>query len=196
MELNRPDCHWRLMYSSNRKFNIPPLWPGSGEFDLQSLPGSGDLTFAWVRWGKLNLKYHVFNFFLRTLKKDEMRRTYTSDSESNLLTYIIGRSTDRPATVALYSADNQRSTCQPLYRPRYRPIVGRYVDHISTDISVEQRSICRPTLNRYVDWYIVRGVHKIHMIHQRSIVAWIELVICNKQILHVKSLISFLFTYF
>ena len=91
--------------------------------------------------------------------------------------------------------------CRPLYRLRYLPIVGRYVDHHSADISVDtsvdtltdtSRSTYRPTLDRYVDrhigrhsayrlihWssvgryvdrdvnrYIGRGVHKIHMIHK------------------------------
>ena len=36
------------------------LCPGSGQFDLQGLPGGGDLTFAWVSWGKLNRKCHLF----------------------------------------------------------------------------------------------------------------------------------------
>ena len=40
--------------------------------------------------------------------------------------------------------------------------------NMSTDISVEHRSICRPTLDRYVggyvNRYIVLRVHKIHMI--------------------------------
>ena len=83
--------------------------------------------------------------------------------------------------------------CRPLYRPRYLPIVGRYVDHhsadihrsicrpthlgrhidrlstdMSTDISTDTRPICRPihrsTVGRYVGRYIGRGVHKIHMI--------------------------------
>ena len=40
--------------------------------------------------------------------------------------------------------------------------------NMSTDISVEHWSICRPTLDRYVgqyvDRYIGRGVHKIHMV--------------------------------
>ena len=39
---------------------------------------------------------------------------------------------------------------------------------MSTDISVEYRSICRPTVDRYVgrdvDRHIVRGVRKLHMI--------------------------------
>ena len=26
------------------------LFPGGREFDLQGLPGGGDLTFAWVWW--------------------------------------------------------------------------------------------------------------------------------------------------
>ena len=68
--------------------------------------------------------------------------------------------------------------CRPQYGPRYLPIVGRYVDHhsadISNDISADTRPICRPidqlSVGRYVDrdvdGYIGRGVHKIHMIGQ------------------------------
>ena len=59
------------MRQSNQNFNIPPtpwafdhfLCPGGGEFDLQGLPGGGDLTFAWVWWGKLTQKWHFFFFF-------------------------------------------------------------------------------------------------------------------------------------
>ena len=49
-----------------------------------------------------------------------------------------------------------------------RLYIGRVSVNMSTDISVEHRSICRPTLDQYVgrhvDRYIGRGVHKIHMI--------------------------------
>ena len=38
------------------------LCPRGGEFDLQGLPGGGDLTFAWVWWGKLNRKCQFFFF--------------------------------------------------------------------------------------------------------------------------------------
>ena len=87
--------------------------------------------------------------------------------------------------------------CRPLYRPRYLPKVGRYVDHhsadihrsicrpthlgrhidrlstdMSTDISTDTRPKCRPihrsTVGRYVGRYIGRGVHKIHMIQFSS----------------------------
>ena len=88
--------------------------------------------------------------------------------------------------------------CGPLYWLRYLPIVARYVEYHSADISadisvdtshlgrhidrhwtntsvdtsVNTRPICRPihrsSVGRYVDqdvdWYIGRGVHKIHMI--------------------------------
>ena len=61
----------------------------------------------------------------------------------------------------------------------YRPILNRYVAwyvnrHISDDILAECRPICQPTcrlihwssVGWYVDWYIGRGVHKIHMIRE------------------------------
>ena len=50
--------------------------------------------------------------------------------------------------------------CRPLYGPRYLPIVGRYVDHHSADISVDTSvdmstdtspSTYQPTLDQYVD---------------------------------------------
>ena len=88
---------------------------------------------------------------------------------------------------------NVSAESRPIHRPRYLPIVGRYVDHhsadirrsisrptylgrhigrestdMSTDISTDTRPICRPIhrsrIGRYVDRYIGRGVHKIHMI--------------------------------
>ena len=36
------------------------LCPGGGEFDLQGVPGGGDLTFAWVWWGTLDRKCRFF----------------------------------------------------------------------------------------------------------------------------------------
>ena len=67
-----------------------------------------------------------------------------------------------------------RPICQSTYQPTYRlTYLGRYIGRVSvdmsTDISVEYWSICRPTyqssVSRYIDRYIGRGVHKIHMIH-------------------------------
>lgn len=81
--------------------------------------------------------------------------------------------------------------CRPIYRvtcrPTYWQSIGQYVDGHSTDmsvdmlpdisgdmstnVSVEHRSVCRPTYQLincrsilYVDRYISRGMHKIHMI--------------------------------
>ena len=82
------------------------------------------------------------------------------------------------------STDNQTTTLgrhigrvpgdnRPIYRPICRPTyLGRYIGRVlvdmSTDISVEcwliYRSIHQPTVGRYVDRYIGRGVHKIHLI--------------------------------
>ena len=72
---------------------------------------------------------------------------------------------------------NVSAECRPLHRPRYLPIVGRYVDHYSADISVDSsvdmstgisRPICRPmhrsSVGRYFDRHIGRRVHKIHTI--------------------------------
>ena len=66
--------------------------------------------------------------------------------------------------------------CRPLYRPRYLPIVGRYVDHHSADISVNAlvdtstdtlQSTYRPTLDRYVDRHI--GRHSANMSADTSV---------------------------
>ena len=66
--------------------------------------------------------------------------------------------------------------CRPLYRPRYLPIVGRYVDHHSADISVDtsvdtstdtSQSTYRPTLDRYVDRHI--GRHSAAMTTDTSV---------------------------
>ena len=49
-----------------------------------------------------------------------------------------------------------------------KPLICLLDRHISVDISVECRSICRPTyrssVGRYVDRCIGRGVHKLHTI--------------------------------
>ena len=66
--------------------------------------------------------------------------------------------------------------CRPLYRLRYLPIVGRYVDHHSADISVDtsvdtstdtSRSTYRLTLARYVNRQISR--HSVPMSTDTSV---------------------------
>ena len=51
---------------------------------------------------------------------------------------------------------------------------------MSTDISVERRSICRPTVDRYVgrdiDRNIGQGVRKLHMIPFASILTILSIV--------------------
>lgn len=80
--------------------------------------------------------------------------------------------------------------CRILFRPKYLPIVGRYVDHQLADISVDisvamstdtsrwinrasvdryiERHIGQPIhrsrVGQYVDRYVGRGVHKVHMV--------------------------------
>jgi len=77
---------------------------------------------------------------------------------------------------------NLSAECRPLYRPRYQPIVGQCVNwhlmdiladisvDMSTDTSVQCWLICQPihwsSVGWYVDWYIGRGVHKLHMIRK------------------------------
>ena len=59
----------------------------------------------------------------------------------------------------------------PIYRAAH---LGRHIDlhstDMSTDISVDTRPICRlirwPTVGQYVDRYVGRGVHNIHMIRE------------------------------
>ena len=136
--------------------------------------------------------------FLRLTKKEwNVYDLYIWHWESQLLTYNIRQATD---TLSWQSMVNVLKECRPLYRPRYLPIVGWYIDHPSADISVDNyvswydvhwyisvittigrvsndmltdilvecRLICRPIhrlgVGRYVNRYIGRGVHKIHMI--------------------------------
>ena len=78
--------------------------------------------------------------------------------------------------------------CRSRYRPIYRPIcrptnldrhIGRESVNMSTDISVKHRSICQPTVDRYVsrdvDRHIGRGVHKLHMIPKLSRISSLNL---------------------
>ena len=61
------------MRRSNRNFNIPPranpghltifCARGVGNLTGKAFPGVGNLTFAWVGWGKLNRKCQVSNGF-------------------------------------------------------------------------------------------------------------------------------------
>ena len=62
------------MRRSNRNFNIPPPRANPGHLTIfcargvgnltgKSFPGVGNLTFAWVGWGKLNRKCQVSNGF-------------------------------------------------------------------------------------------------------------------------------------
>ena len=65
----------------------------------------------------------------------------------------IGRHIDRQSTDVSVDISAE---CRPICRSTYRSSVGQYVDRdvsldISADISVEHRSICRLTLDRYVD---------------------------------------------
>ena len=89
-------------------------------------------------------------------------------------------STDSPPTIDVQRIGRVPAAisaeCRPLYRPRYLPIVGRYVDHHSADISVDTsvdtstdtlRSTYRPTLDRYVDRHI--GRHSADMSADTSV---------------------------
>ena len=79
--------------------------------------------------------------------------------------YFVHPSTDISVDISTnisteISADISTDT-RPTHLDQY---IGRVSVDMSTDISVKHQSICRPTLDRYVDRYIGRGVHKIHMI--------------------------------
>ena len=63
-----------FMRRSNRNFNIPPPRANPGHLTIfcargvgnltgKAFPGVGNLTFAWVGWGKLNWKCQVSNGF-------------------------------------------------------------------------------------------------------------------------------------
>ena len=53
-----------FMHRSNRNFNIPPAPGKPRALDYFLCPGSGNLTFTWVGWGKLNQKCQASNDFL------------------------------------------------------------------------------------------------------------------------------------
>ena len=81
-------------------------------------------------------------------------------------TTTLGRHIDRHiGRVSVEISTDDRPICRPTHLDRY---IGRVSVDMSTDISVKHRSICRPIhrkrVGRYVDRYIGRGVHKIHMI--------------------------------
>ena len=75
--------------------------------------------------------------------------------------------------VSVDISTDARPICRSICRPTH---LGRHIERLLTDMSVdifvEYRSICRPIhrsrVGRYVDRYIGRGVHKIHMIQALS----------------------------
>ena len=123
------------------------------------------ISLECLDWWRLNLRtwseHETFRNFWGWPKKDEMRITYTSDTDSLNFWLMLEDSRSifpRQSTVNVsadisteISADN-RSIYRPSLGRYYRPSVGRYVDrHISrasvdmsTDASVESRSMCRP----------------------------------------------------
>ena len=85
--------------------------------------------------------------FLRLTKKGWNAYNLHTNSPSFWPIYLR-RSTDIPPTI---NGQHIGRVSAANYRPRYLPIVGRYVDHHSADISVE---LCRPThLGRHIDWH-------------------------------------------
>jgi len=120
----QPDCHRRLMHSSNRKFNILPRL---------SDRGVGDLTFDWVWWGKLNLKYQIFNFFLDAQTGWNAYNLYILLWQSKLLHYIIRQSTDIPAIINIQH-------------------ITRVSAAISPNISGNSLSVCRPYIDQHISW--------------------------------------------
>ena len=78
----------------------------------------------------------------------------------------LGRCVDRDVSVDISTyRPICRSTCRPTHLDRH---IGRESVDMSTDISVEHRSMCQPTVDRYVgrdvDRHIGRGVRKLYMI--------------------------------
>jgi len=89
---------------------------------------------------------------------------------------VAYRSTCRPTIRQPLSIDISTDIsveCRAIYRPICQPTyLSRYISRVSidmsTDISFECQSKYRPiprsSVGQYVDQYIGRGVHKIHMI--------------------------------
>ena len=95
----------------------------------------------------------------------------SADNRTITLGRRIGQHIGR---VSVDTSTDARLICRSICRPTH---LGRHIDRLSTDMSVDistdTRPICRPIhqsrVGRYVDRYISRGVHKIHMIPQTSI---------------------------
>ena len=92
------------------------------------------------------------------------------DMSANNRTTTLSRHIDRHiGRVSVDISTDAWPICRPIYRATH---LGRHIDRHSTDmltdISVDTRLICRPirrsTVGRYVDPYVGRGVHKVHMI--------------------------------
>ena len=84
-------------------------------------------------------------------------------------TIILGRHIGQHiGRVSVDKSTDARPICRPTH-------LGRHIDRLSTEISVDisayTRPICLPihrsSIGRYVDRFICRGVHKIHMIRRR-----------------------------
>ena len=93
------------------------------------------------------------------------------DMSADNRTTTLGRHIDRHiGRVSVDISTDARPICRPIYRTTHLSRhIGRHSTDMSTEISVDTRPICRPirrsTVGRYVDRYVGRGVHKIHMIH-------------------------------
>ena len=94
------------------------------------------------------------------------------DKSADNRTTTLGRHIDRHiGRVSVDISTNARPICRPIYRATHLGRhIGRHSTDMSTDISVDTRPICRPirrsTVGRYVDRYVGRGVHKVHMIRE------------------------------
>ena len=94
------------------------------------------------------------------------------DMSADNRTTTLGRHIDRHiGRVSVDISTDAWPICRPIYRATHLGRhIGRHSTNMSTDISVDTRPICRPirrsTVGRYVDRYVGRGVHKIHMIQK------------------------------
>ena len=101
------------------------------------------------------------------------------DMSAGNRTITLGRRIGRHiGRVSVDISTDARPMCRSICRPTH---LGRHIDRLSTDVSVAIstdtwpicRLIHRSRVGRYVDRYIGRGVHKIHMIQDAQYFNWL-----------------------
>ena len=100
----------------------------------------------------------------------------SADNQTTTLGQHIGR---HISWVSVDISTDALPICRPICRATH---LGWHIDRhwtdMSTNISADTRPICRPirqsTVGRYVDRYVGRGVHKIHMIPNENGLSFLE----------------------